>query len=213
MPQAVSKGVNLSICLMLDVDGVLISGRPSDRQKWTYKLYDDLGINPKLLVEEFFAHEWQSVVTGKQDLRLVLEDSLNRFGSNVSVEELISYWFKMDSRIDQQVLEDCRVARKYGHQIYLTTNQDHRRAQYLMTEMGLENEVDGIAYSAEAGFQKPSPAFYSYAADKTGRPPSEMLLVDDTLVNIHGAVHAGWEAVHWVGNLRLLDILQRYIGR
>jgi putative hydrolase of the HAD superfamily len=197
---------------MLDVDGVLVSGRPSDGQNWTYELFDDLGINPKLLVKEFFALEWQGVVTGKQNLRPVLEDCLSRFGTNVSAEELISYWFKMDSRIIQQVLEDCRVARENGHQIYLTTNQDHRRAQYLMTEMGLENEVDGIAYSAEAGFQKPSPAFYRYAADKTGLPPSAMLLVDDTLANIHGAVHAGWEAVHWDGNLRLLDILQRNSG-
>ncbi|MEP5729785.1 MAG: HAD-IA family hydrolase [Sulfitobacter sp.] len=203
----------MSICLMLDVDGVLVSGRPSDGQIWTHELFDDLGVNPKLLVEDFFAREWQDVVTGKQDLRPVLEDSLNRLGTNVSVEELISYWFKMDSRINQQVLEDCRVARTYGCQIYLTTNQDHRRAQYLMTEMGLENEVDGIAYSAEAGFQKPSPSFYSYAADKTGRQPSEMLLVDDTLANIHGAIHAGWEAVHWDENLRLLDILQYNIGR
>lgn len=198
---------------MLDVDGVLVSGRPSDGQKWTHELFDDLGINPELLVKEFFTHNWQDVVTGKQDLRPVLEKSLNRLGTNVSVEELISYWFKMDSRIIQQVLGDCRVARKDGHQIYLTTNQDHRRARYLMREMGLENEVDGIAYSAEAGFQKPSPLFYSYAADKTGRPPNEMLLVDDTLANISGAVHAGWEAVHWDGNMGLLDILQRYIGR
>ena len=198
---------------MLDVDGVLVSGRPSDGQKWTHGLFDDLGVNPKLLVEEFFARDWQDVVTGKQDLRPVLEGCLNRFGAKVPVEDLISYWFKMDSRINQQVLKDCRDARAHGHQIYLTTNQDHRRAQYLMTEMGLENEVDGIAYSAEAGFQKPSPTFYRYAADKTGRPPSDMLLVDDTLANIHGAVQAGWEAVHWDESFRLFDILQRNIGR
>ena len=66
----------MSICLMLDVDGVLVSGRPSDGKKWTQNLLEDLGIRPELLVKEFFAREWRDVVTGKQDLYPVLELSL-----------------------------------------------------------------------------------------------------------------------------------------
>ncbi len=198
---------------MLDVDGVLVSGRPTDGHTWTHKLYEDLGIDPDLLVQEFFAREWQDVVTGRRDLHPALALSLQRLGASVTAKELTSYWFEMDSRLMQSVLTDCRTAREWGHQIYLTTNQEHLRAQYLMNTLGLKGEVDGIVYSAEAGCQKPFPAFFSYAADITGREPSEMLLVDDTRANIDGARSAGWRAVHWDGNERLSDILQRSIDQ
>ena len=182
---------------MLDVDGVLVSGRPQDGHMWTHTLFDDLGIKPDLLVQEFFEREWQDVVTGKQELHPTLALSLKRLGTSVTVEELTSYWFEMDSRIKQSVLTDCRKARECEHQVYLATNQEHLRARYLMETMGLQNEVDGIVYSAQAGFQKPQSGFFSYAVDVAGRPPNEMLLVDDTLANIDGARQAGWQAVHW----------------
>lgn len=197
---------------MLDVDGVLVSGRPQDGHIWTHELSSDLGIEPELLIQEFFKREWQDVVTGKRDLHPTLALSLKRLGSIVTAEELISYWFEMDSRIVQSVLTDCRMAREWGHQVYLATNQEHLRVQYLMGAMGLQDEVDGIVYSAEAGFQKPLHGFFSYAASVTGRKPNEMLLVDDTLANIDGAKKAGWLAIHWDGKQQLSDILRRSIG-
>ena len=198
---------------MLDADGVLISGRPTDGQLWTHKLLEDLGIDPELLAQEFFALEWQDVVTGRRDLYPALSKILKRLDISVSAEELISYWFKMDSRIIETVLADCRIARKSGNQVYLATNQEHLRAKYLMETLGLKSEVDGIVYSAEAGFQKPHPAFFSHAADVTGREPNEMLLVDDAQANIDGARNAGWRAVHWDGREPLSDILQRNIDQ
>lgn len=196
---------------MLDVDGVLIKGRPSDCHVWTHKLYDDLGVDPDLLAQEFFSGEWQAVVTGKRDLHPTLSHSLKRLGTNVTAQELISYWFEMDSRIIQSVLRDCRVARRCGYQIYLATNQEHLRAQYLMETLGLTAEMDGIIYSAEAGFQKPHPAFFSHAAEMTRHAPSELLLIDDTQINIDGAKRAGWRAVHWDGSQQLGAILRRCI--
>ncbi|MEP5762667.1 MAG: HAD-IA family hydrolase [Litoreibacter sp.] len=202
----------MSICLMLDVDGVLVTGRPADGHIWTHKLYDDLGLDPDLLVQEFFEREWLQVVTGKRDLYPTLALCLKNIGTNLTAKELISYWFEMDSRLNKSVLADCRAMRNKGHQIYLTTNQEHLRAQYLMDALGLGAEVDGIIYSAQAGFQKPSPEFYHYAADIVAWEPKDMLLVDDTQANIDGAINAGWCAVHWKGEERLFDILRRFTG-
>ncbi|MEP4198286.1 MAG: HAD-IA family hydrolase [Aliishimia sp.] len=203
----------MSVCLMLDVDGVLVSGRPSDGRFWTHSLFRDLGINPEHLVQQFFALDWQDVVTGKSDLHSTLSLSLKRMSSSVTAEELISYWFEMDSRLVQSVLTDCRMARDWGCQVYLATNQEHLRAKYLMEILGLKNEVDGIIYSANAGYQKPHSKFFGYAVDMTGREPSEMLLVDDTQANVDGARNAGWNAVHWDGKQRLSDILRHNIDQ
>lgn len=192
---------------MLDVDGVLIAGRPLDGRKWTFSLSEDLGIIPSDLVEHFFATDWKDVVTGNRDLLPTLSTSLTKIPTSVTAEELISYWFEMDSRIVNSVLADCRAARANGMLVYLTTNQEHWRAKYLMDKLGLKSEVDGIIYSAQAGFQKPHLGFYSYAAKAIGHDSNELILVDDTLGNIEGAIKAGWDAVHWNGGISLADIL------
>lgn len=44
---------------MVDVDGVLITGRPSDGQHWAYCLEDDLGVRQSDLQAAFFAPYWE----------------------------------------------------------------------------------------------------------------------------------------------------------
>ncbi|MEP2677654.1 HAD-IA family hydrolase [Tateyamaria sp.] len=199
-------------CLMLDVDGVLVDGRPSDGRTWTYSLREDLGIDPSDLVEKFFLTEWKDVVTGRQELHLALTLSLSNIETNISADELISYWFEMDSRIVETVLADTRIARASGFSVYLKTNQEHARARYLMDELGLRSEVDGIVYSAMAGTQKPHLDFYAYAVKVTGRDASDHLLVDDTLGNTEGALKAGWKAEYWVDGMSLADVLGPYMS-
>ncbi|WP_216824937.1 HAD family hydrolase [Roseovarius sp. EL26] len=202
----------LRTCLMLDVDGVLVSGRPTDGLRWTFSLREDLGIDPTELIETFFSASWNDVVTGKQNLLPALSSSLSKIPTNVTAEELVSYWFKMDSRVMNAVLADCRLARTNGLSVYLATNQEHKRAQYLMDTLGLRSEVDGIIYSAQVGVQKPHADFYTYAEKAAGCDAKELLLVDDTHENIDGARKAGWDAVHWRNGMKLADILKPSIS-
>ncbi|MEM8871456.1 MAG: HAD-IA family hydrolase [Pseudomonadota bacterium] len=196
---------------MLDVDGVLVDGRPGDGLRWDTDLIKDIGISSKVLVEEFFKCDWNDIVIGRKDLLPTLSEKLNRIAPSVEAEDLIAYWFKMDSRIVDSVFSDVQRAREIGVPVYLTTNQDHMRATYLMQTMGLRDEVDGILYSAKAGSKKPHREFYLYAERETGRLPDEMLLVDDSLPNIEAAQSAGWEGVLWDGTDKLSAILQRRI--
>lgn len=199
-------------CLMLDVDGVLIDGRPEDGQHWKTDLFEDIGVAPGELSEAFFRVDWQDIVCGRKDLLPSLEAALLSMSSPISAEDIIAYWFEKDSRIVEPVLSDCKRAREAGIPVYLTTNQEHKRATYLMETLGLGASVDGIVYSAQAGFQKPQPEFYSFAQDVTGLRPSELLLVDDTYANIEGAIAAGWSATLWDATETLSDVLRRSIG-
>lgn len=196
---------------MLDVDGVLVDGRPVDGKRWTSNLENDLGIAPHILEDVFFSKHWRQVVVGKRDLIDALTESLGNASLSVTADELVNYWFAMDSRIVQSVFEDCKAAKKQGVPVFLATNQEHKRALYLMENMNLNSVVDGIVYSAQAGNQKPHPEFYSYASSIAGFEPNELLLVDDTAANIEGAHEAGWEAVLWDGSESLAEILRRSI--
>lgn len=194
--------------LMLDADGFLVDGRPADGKKWTFNLEKDLGIAPHVLVEEFFAKHWREVVIGKRDLIDALSEALTSASVSIYAEKLVSYCFKMDSRIIGSVFEDCKAAKGQGVRLFLATNPEHKRALYLMENMGLRSVLDGIVYSAQGGHQKPHPDFYSYGSRVAGFQPHELFLVDDTLASVEDALEAGWEAVHWDGSESLEEILR-----
>src|SRR3546814_15982369 len=58
--------------LMVDVDGVLVTGRPRDGRPWATGLREDLGLDPAVLHRAFFAPHWHAVVTGRAPLRPAL---------------------------------------------------------------------------------------------------------------------------------------------
>ena len=185
--------------LMLDVDGVLVTGRPSDGRPWFSELQSDLGIDIEWLRSDFFRIFWPEIVVGRRDLLPALQSCLDQASINTPAQLLVDYWFAMDSRVDDDILSHCAKLRTAGVSVYLATNQDHLRAKYLMNEMKLADHVDGIFYSAELGVSKPNLAFFQSVAEFLDAEPKEIFLVDDTLKNVIAARQAGWEAHHWLG--------------
>lgn len=199
-------------CIMLDVDGVLVDGRPEDGQSWAFSLREDLGIDPEMLVSSFFSKVWGDIVTGKRELVVELTKLLRQLPTDVTAEELVNYWFEKDSRIVEPVLVDCRAARESGFAVYLATNQEHLRARYLMETLGLSREFDGMIYSAQVGVRKPYSGFYDQALRISGFDPENVLFVDDTHANVDAAEEAGLSAVHWADGASLSAILQSATG-
>ncbi len=198
--------------LMMDVDGVLVSGRPSDGRHLFAELEADLGLSPDRLRQTFFTPFWEAIVTGREGLTERLAPVLAEIAPRVSAERLIAYWFENDSRVDQAVLSTVKRYRDRGLPVFLATNQEHLRADYLMQQVGLGAHVDGIIYSAALGHRKPSAEFFERAAAIAAAAPEDIVLVDDTRANVEAARQAGWSALHWTGNSSLDEELARYLG-
>ena len=193
--------------IMIDVDGVLVTGRPQDGAHLFTDLEKDLGISLETLQREFFKPRWPDIVTGRKSLRPELADVLATIAPTVTAERLIDYWLINDSRLDTAVLDAMRLLRQQGHHVYLATNQEHLRAGYLMNEMGLARDVDGIFYSAALGYRKPEPEFYSKITAQLGAEKSEIILIDDTEQNVLSAREFGWQAVNWVPGMVVAEAL------
>ncbi|MBZ6076224.1 HAD-IA family hydrolase [Microvirga puerhi] len=194
--------------VMVDVDGVLIRGR-SDGRHWSATLEADLGLSPECLHREFFEKYWDDVIVGRVLLADALAPVLRHIAPDLSVEQLISYWFENDSYLDRALLEDLGDVRAAGIAVYLATNQEHMRADYLLREVGLAAHVDGIFYSAQLGVRKPQPAFYEAAATRAGLASSSaILLIDDTLENVRAAQAIGWRGLHWTDKGCVFEALQ-----
>lgn len=192
---------------MLDVDGVVVTGRPRDGKHPFADIEAELGVSAALLQEKFFVAHWPAIIVGQEALEPRLSAVLAEIAPDVTSAALIDYWFRNDARLDEAVLDSVGRLRAAGVKVLLATNQEHRRAAYLMEELGLGRHVDGIAYSAALGHRKPMPDFYVAASALAGAEGTDLVLVDDVLDNVEAAIAAGWRGVHWVGSQRLEDAL------
>ena len=193
--------------LMLDVDGVLVGGRPQDGLGQFTDLEADLGLSPDKLRKRFFDTYWADVVTGKRPLLETLAPVLADIAPDLPAQTLVDYWLANDSRIDGTLLADLPAVRQGGMRIYLATNQEHVRAKYLMETMGLGDYVDGIVYSAALGCRKPEPEFYWRAATQVGAKPRDIVFIDDNAYNVTAARKAGWAAMQWTAGMTLAAAL------
>ncbi|UWM81581.1 HAD family hydrolase [Rhizobium sp. SRDI969] len=183
--------------LMVDVDGVLIRGRPTDGLPLFTYLERDLGLRLDLLQQEFFQTHWRDIIIGHAALEPRLAGVLAKIAPHLRAETLIDYWFENDSRLDLNLLEELAALRQSGITLLLATNQEHRRARYLMEQIGLNAHFDDIIYSAALGYSKPSPDFFRLATERAGVLPGEIAFIDDMAENIEAARQFGWNAAQW----------------
>ncbi|MGO6844475.1 HAD family hydrolase [Rhizobium ruizarguesonis] len=193
--------------LMVDVDGVLIHGRPADGLPLFTYLERDLGLRVDLLQQEFFQTHWRDIIIGREALEPRLAGVLAKIAPHLSAETLIDYWFENDSRLDLDLLAELAALRQSGITLLLATNQEHRRARYLMEQIGLNAHFDDIIYSAELGHSKPSPDFFRLATERAGVLPGEIAFIDDMAVNIEAARQFGWNAAQWTAGATLRHAL------
>jgi putative hydrolase of the HAD superfamily len=183
--------------LMVDVDGVLVDGRPEDGRAWQTSMEEDLGFGSDALHHGFFAPYWVELVLGRAGLMEGLAAALAKIAPHVGAAEFMSYWFERDSRVVAPLLQELAAIRAAGVRVYLATNQEHMRAAYLMQKLGLAEHVDGIFYSAQLGVKKPDREFFQRVQAEVGLRGEEILLIDDSRQNIEAARDAGWQTLHW----------------
>lgn len=183
--------------LMVDVDGVLVDGRPADGLHWQTSLHQDVGFTPDKLRECFFDPHWEDIVLGRAGLMERLPVALEEIAPHVNPNSFLSYWLEMDSRLSVPLLQELVAVRSRGIRVYLATNQEHVRAAYLMETLGLAEYVDGIFYSAMLGVKKPDAEFFNRVQASVGVRGNELFLIDDSDQNISAALKAGWRALLW----------------
>lgn len=193
--------------LMVDVDGVIV--HPRAGRHWSDGLEAELGLSAADLQSQYFSRFWPEVMLGRADLPATLAPVLARIAPHLPAEELIAYWFRADSRLDEELLTDLGALRRDGVRLHLATVQEHHRARYLWDTVGLRDHFEAIHYSADIGAAKPDPAFYDAVTRKLGVAPSQLLLIDDRAENVAGARASGWGGVLWDGSARIGDLLAR----
>ncbi len=200
--------------LVFDVDGVLVHGyhaRPDRQQRWDENLLADLGVDPERFRNEFIYDIFiKKVVVGQTPLIEALDRRLPGLGFKGSSMAFAQYWLRHDSKVNTELLHAIRqVSKNADIRLYIATNQDHMRAQWLWQTLKFCELFDDIFYSARAGIMKPHKDFFDFAEGRMESLAEPPLFFDDTPKVIDGARRHGWDAVlfettddflshHWV---------------
>lgn len=194
--------------IIFDVDGVLVHGyhaRP-DGQSWEEELLLGLGIDPAKFRDEFIYDIFsKKVLIGQTALIDALDRRLPSFGYKGSAMAFANQWVTRNARVNEDLLAEIRRLKASGEvRLYLATNQDHMRAQWLWQTIGLSEIFDDMFYSARARAMKPRDAFFEFAAARIGPQRQVPLFFDDTPKIVQAARAFGWESVLFADNTDVL---------
>ncbi|NLN45247.1 MAG: HAD-IA family hydrolase [Clostridiaceae bacterium] len=90
-----------------------------------------------------------------------------------------------------QVLTSCRDR---GYANWLLSNHMPELGEVL-SALGLAPLLDGVLLSAEIGYEKPHPAVFDIALERTGHPDTRYMIGDNPIADIAGAKRAGIPAI------------------
>ena len=84
------------------------------------------------------------------------------------------------------------------YQLHIITNGFEDAQQFKLRNSGIHHYFTEIITSDSAGATKPNLEIYRHSEQKTGALPEHCLMVgDDWLNDVHGALEAGWQALHY----------------
>lgn len=79
-------------------------------------------------------------------------------------------------------------------------------------KQGLDlSKIDEMIISSEVGFVKPDPRIYQVALERLGVEPVDCLFVDDSQINVDGALQLGLQAVLYTNNSELRKSIQNLL--
>jgi 2-haloacid dehalogenase len=98
-----------------------------------------------------------------------------------------------------------------GTPLYAVTNWNHETFRYARERYAFLQRFRGIVVSGEEGLIKPERAIYQCLFDRYGLAPDTCVFIDDSRVNVEGAVAAGMHGVHFQ-NAQQLEAALRGFG-
>lgn len=186
-----------------DYDGVLNNNIRDGRFVWADTFEADLGHDHAEFQRQIFGENLRAIFTGQIDLIEVVQDWADEVGYAPGALALLDYWFSRDQMLDPALLHLAGWLKSIGITQCVATNNESRRATFIMEDPAMSATFDTIFASGRLGVGKPDAEFFSAVTRSLGADPVQMILIDDLAENIVGARACGWDAYHITDETRL----------
>ncbi len=192
--------------VIFDADGVLTL--PEEVFSIVYARSRGIDVQP---FRDFFRLEWQSIVTGKEDLKEHVTSHPELWQWEGSPEELLDFWFKTEDVRNGALLAIISELKEKGFECYIATDQEKHRAYYMKTIMFKDLFTDYFV-SAELGVTKTDPKFFELMLKQlqNSHPdlkPIDVIFFDDSLPKVNTAQSVGIDARLFMNNDQVRELL------
>lgn len=169
--------------LLLDLDGVVRLWDP----EITTEIERAHGLPAGIIVSAASGRRLiNALVTGV----ITREEWLAQIAALVGSPEAIKEWGEQEARIDTEVVDAARRARKAGVRIALLTNgSDTVDAQ--LDQMGLADDFDAVFNSSQIGIAKPDLEVFVHVLGVLEVPAQRVLYLDDSETHVRSAAALG----------------------
>jgi putative hydrolase of the HAD superfamily len=192
-----------SLALLVDFGEVISRPQPEELVR---AMAAEAGVELELFRERYWANrpEYDRGASAQSFWSAVAGRPLDADGQ---LERLIELDNASWSVINEDTMRVLGEARDRGHSLSLLSNAPHEFADTMVSSPVLA-DFEHVIFSAWIGVIKPDPGAFAAAVQRVGRPPEEILFVDDREANVEGARAAGLRAVQFTSAERLRADLQ-----
>ncbi len=193
--------------LLLDADGVCIESRGRFSEKYAA----DHGVDPTEFIK-FFTGPFQDALRGKADLKDLIRKHTEIWRWNENPDDILQDWFEFENHTNKELVGLVATIKSAGMPVFLATNQEKYRADYLKNIM-FPGVFTGVISSSEVGYVKDEPAFWMMAIGRLatsvpGIIPEEILYYDDSESGVLTAAEVGIVANVYESPLQLIRALK-----
>ena len=182
--------------LVLDLDGVILKdphGTSSLEGDLFKKAFSVSGDDFK---KNFTKKFYKPCQVGEENTEFALRKAAEQLNMKISGKHLLRWW--LDNQQDS--LTDLgKHLPSFRMPLYIATNQDVSRWSYLNQKFNFSSSISGAFVSGKIGYRKPDSRFYNYCQTIINNDfdchRSEVLFVDDRLINTEAAQAYGWQSL------------------
>lgn len=175
--------------ILFDADGVVLKKQPY----FSLEIAKENNV-PYEEIETFYKNELRQCQVGKADIKEELAKYLPKWKWEKSVDDFLTRWFTTDVHPDPEVLAVVKAFRDRGVRVYLASDQEKNRGEYIRNTVGLGEHFDGTFFSYEVEHLKSDPQFFQKILATLDLAPEEVAYWDDDEKNIAVAKELGIDA-------------------
>jgi epoxide hydrolase-like predicted phosphatase len=184
--------------VVFDIGGVL--ERVDDAawpQLWLRRWERRMGKPPGSVLSALARHEPTGAAENGELSEAALRDRYARalgLDDDRADEMMAQMWDAYCGRLDVVMRDFVACLRPRFTTAILSNSMDGARREE-QRRHGFGDLVDVVVYSHEEGVAKPDPAIFRLVEERLGMEPPELVLVDDSAINVEAARACGWRAV------------------
>jgi HAD superfamily hydrolase (TIGR01509 family) len=183
--------------ILFDADGVVINSR---KKYFSQRLIEELGVQSEASTT-FVTNFLLPAMVGKADVKVGLEQLISEARISMNVDQLLQFWWDGEKELNAEILETAKKLKQKGKKLYLASDQEKYRAEFIMNQMSLVEYFDGGFFSCDLHFAKHDPEFWQEIIKQLSpTPPNAMLFFDDDGKNVEVAKTAGLNAKLFMNN-------------